>query len=699
MSLYAIPSLLSCILCFGLGLFVISRNPKRLANISFCLSMFAILLQEIGSFSLLTSETFSSVLFWKKFSYIGEALIPGSWFLFSLIFARADYGKDIARWKPVIVVLFLLPIVSLSFINTDLFIKATLQESDIHKVIFSIGKVGKFFSIFLLISLVVILVNFENTLRASSWDKRWKIKFMLLGFGGIAGFLVYTTSQTILFSSINLQLIPVISSIIIIGGLLMLFSVVRHRLLDVDIFVSRYVVYQSVTVVIVGLYLLAVGLLYEGVQYFESRRNPFVSSLLLFITSVVLVVLLLSEGVRRKVKFFINRHFYKHKYEFRDKWMEVTEKIASKADIFDIQYSLIDLISETLGTRQVSVWLYDEKKHGYSMTVAKKIDNSTIIIDQKNNLIQFLKNTKSIFDINGRDSDEERANIYNNNKQFFRNTSASLCVPLLVEKKLVGLMTVGEEITGEQYVHDDFSLLSAVAKQAAIGILNAKLTEEITVSKEMEAFSKLSSFIMHDLKNATSMLSLVAQNAPDNITNPEFQNDLIDTIKKTTSRMKGLITRLSNISKDEKLIKESTNIMKLIGKTLKDLNPNSNQLVTVSILEKKRIPEVMLDQDRVQKVIINIVLNAYESFQGKGEIKINISSDNGFAVISISDNGPGIPEDFLKSSLFKPFKTTKDGGLGIGLFQSKEIIESHGGRIEVESKLDKGTTFKVYVPM
>ena len=104
----------------------------------------------------------------------------------------------------------------------------------------------------------------------------------------------------------------------------------------------------------------------------------------------------------------------------------------------------------------------------------------------------------------------------------------------------------------------------------------------------------------------------------------------------------------------------------------------------------------MVDNERFRNVIINLVLNAYESFHGKGEIKIMLTSEDGNVVISFADNGPGIPEDFLKNSLFKPFKTMKEGGLGIGLFQTKQIVESHGGRIEVESEEGKGTTFKVY---
>ena len=141
--------------------------------------------------------------------------------------------------------------------------------------------------------------------------------------------------------------------------------------------------------------------------------------------------------------------------------MEVTEKIASKTDMQDIQSSLLDLISETLGTREVSLWLYEKKVQGYFMSIAKKIEDSKIIIDQKNSLIEYLSNIESIFDVAAKDVDERHTKIYNENSDLFKRTNASLCVPLIVEKRLIGFMTVGNEITGEEYVTDDYNLLKA----------------------------------------------------------------------------------------------------------------------------------------------------------------------------------------------------------------------------------------------
>ena len=111
------------------------------------------------------------------------------------------------------------------------------------------------------------------------------------------------------------------------------------------------------------------------------------------------------------------------------------------------------------------------------------------------------------------------------------------------------------------------------------------------------------------------------------------------------------------------------------------------------------LPKITLDQEQLLKVITNLVLNAKEAVSQDGQINIETKRSNGWAILSVSDNGCGISPEFLNHSLFRPFQTTKKNGLGIGMFQSKMIVEAHKGRIEVESEPGKGTTFRVYLPL
>jgi len=111
------------------------------------------------------------------------------------------------------------------------------------------------------------------------------------------------------------------------------------------------------------------------------------------------------------------------------------------------------------------------------------------------------------------------------------------------------------------------------------------------------------------------------------------------------------------------------------------------------------LPKILLDQEQMLKVVTNLVLNARDAISTAGEIRIETAQSNGWAILTVSDNGCGMAPEFLSRSLFRPFQTTKKNGLGIGLFQSKMIVEAHKGRVQVESQPGKGTTFRIILPL
>jgi len=280
-------------------------------------------------------------------------------------------------------------------------------------------------------------------------------------------------------------------------------------------------------------------------------------------------------------------------------------------------------------------------------------------------------------------------------ERFLRDTDVRYCVPLIGGGELLGLLALNDRVTKDPLTLEDFELLKTISDQAASALLNIKLSDRLLQAKEMEAFQTLSTFFIHDLKNLASRLSLTLQNLPLHYDNPAFREDLLKVISQSVERIDSMCGRLSPLSRQLELELAETDVDVLIQSTLASLN---GSLRARLVQDLQPLPKIPLDLEEMQKVLINLVLNANDAIRENGEIRVEVRERNGWAILSVSDNGCGMSQEYIANSLFKPFHTTKKQGLGIGLFHSKKIVEAHGGRIEVESQEGRGSTFRVMLP-
>jgi signal transduction histidine kinase len=212
----------------------------------------------------------------------------------------------------------------------------------------------------------------------------------------------------------------------------------------------------------------------------------------------------------------------------------------------------------------------------------------------------------------------------------------------------------------------------------------------------MEAFQLMSAFLVHDLKNTASALSLTLRNLPIHFENPAFREDALRTLAKSVGRVNELIGRLTTLREKLELNPAPADLNQAVATAL-DAAGESPEITVVRRLQP--LPPFSMDRRQVESVIVNLLLNAKEAVGGRGEIRVETSRENGGALLVVSDTGCGMTPEFVADSLFKPFKTTKRNGLGIGMFQVKTIIEAHGGRIAAHSQLGQGTTFRVWFPI
>ncbi len=684
--IFLILSILGAILTLGVGIFVLIQNVRHPANIGFALGMLSLTIIEAGNVIVFISDNLVWALIGKRISLVGEAILAPGWFLFSLTFIRSNYKELLSRWRLAVAGFFMCSAFFLLWINSFSFIDMPFNDIIIT---FPLGSVGKYFYLYLLIGILLCLIQLENTLRFSLGSHRRDSKYVIIGVGSVLAYHIYLASQAILFSFLDISHLPVTSIVILISCIITMFAVVRNKLLDVNIFVSRYIIYNSFTVLFVGAYLLIVGIVAQGIKMTGGTYYTFWSVLFTFTAILCLVVLVLSTNIRRRLQLFVTRHFYRHKYEFRDKWMETIEKIGLNNDLSQIEEYLIDMISETMAVREVFLWIYEPVNREYRLVKSTVSRTSKITFREDNPLIIKVMGHSYPFYIN--DLAQAHAAV--------TKAKTLLCTPLRAgQGDLIGFILQGEDMSGEPYRKDDFDLLMATASHAAERIRNIQLTHELLASKEAEAFHHISSFFIHDLKNFLSTLSLLSKNAEEHIGNPLFQKDALNTLKFIVSKMNGMVSNLTELSKGIHINRVHLNINEIVEETLSAINGNISDKVVKNLED---VPLINADGGQLHKVFLNLLLNAIEaSPSGDSGNKITVSTyvQNEDVILSVADQGCGMSEEFINTSLFKPFRSSKSNGFGIGLFQCKKIIDAHSGSLEVKSEVGKGSEFRVILP-
>jgi putative PEP-CTERM system histidine kinase len=606
--------------------------------------------------------------------------------LFSLTYSRQISAKLLSSsWTFLIVTAVVFPVSVFLYPLRDFFYSPDIWTE---RILF-LGQTGYWFYMGIMTYCVIALVNIEATFLASSSTDRWKMKFEVVGISAILAVLVFYFSQGLLYRTINMNLMPVRSGVLIIAALLVGYSRL-FRGNDARVAVSRYILYRSLTLLMVGLYLLILGLVGEGMRYLGISFSRDLTIFIAFATGMAMMLIFVSEQLRRKAKVYINKHFYAHKHDYRNEWLKFTRRLSSCKTIADVQNVILATYKETFGLEGASLHLFDKDKEKYGLAASQAIPDCSVELKASSGLISYFRRQGRIFN----PLDSEYAPTAEE-ASFVRQTGTGLIVPLIGNGSVEGIVVFGKQLVKEDYIYEDYDLMKAIAKQAALSVVNFSLSEELAETREIAAVARISSFVIHDLKNLVSALCVSLNNAEDYIGEPEFQKDMLETVGNTTRKMKELIQRLKTIPEKQALNTELADLSVLAEEAVREVK---KARTGTRFLYRGASISSMADVEEVRNVVLNLLLNAHDATNGNGTVRVETGCHDDMAYISVADNGCGIKEGFINNHLFKPFRTTKKKGLGIGLYQCKQTAEAHGGRIEVSSEVGKGSVFTVYLP-
>ncbi len=459
---------------------------------------------------------------------------------------------------------------------------------------------------------------------------------------------------------------------------------------------SRSVTFQSLSLMAIGIYLVAMVVVAAALRFLGGDYGDIAQKAFLLLAIVAAVMLVPSARFRSLMRVQINKHFFQHRYDYRTEWMRFTQTMGKpgvESDPFHAR--VIKAIADVTESPGGLLLLPDD--HGglvvESRWNARSISAPASAAELKTYL--YLQETARIIDfdaLRGRESGGPESALMP--RWMMEDPRVWVGVPLIHFERLAGLVLLERPVIDRTLDWEDFDLLRIVGRQVASYLAEAQGQEALSEARRFEEFNRRFAFIIHDIKNLVSQLSLVARNAERHADNPEFRADMIETLQFSVGRMNDLLARLSQHNKGRPEDPHPVAIEDLIERVARSKRPQ-HAIITGA----DATVVAMADPNRVEQILMHLVQNAIDASPSTEPIQIMLRSEAGKAVIEVMDRGSGMSPDFIRNKLFKPFLSTKEGGFGIGVYEARSLAQAMGGRLDVESREGEGSLFRLVLPL
>ena len=394
---------------------------------------------------------------------------------------------------------------------------------------------------------------------------------------------------------------------------------------------------------------------------------------------------------RTWLKVWVNKHFFRHRFDYRTEWMRVSQAlsgIVGEHNPEDIALDELIRATNSQGGR-----LFVPNNDGFRTVSFTGAGADSMHIPSDHPMIQRMSQQGWIYAVQA--DKNSAAGQYNDDLQdwFKADDAYWLILPIRSPSQLLGFAALTYNGPVPAFDYESLDMARLCSHQVAGYLQLHQMERESKEQARFAVFTQLSSFLMHDLNNVLNQLSLILHNAPKHKNNPDFVDDMIKTIENSVQRMENLASRLNTTEHDDQ---QSVALSTVLDNTLR-LYSNTGRPPEVSL--SANLPSLACDPDKLAMAIGHILKNAQDA-SGNQSVELTATHDDQMAEIKIQDKGPGMTEDFIQNRLFKPFESTKaSGGMGIGVYLTKRYIEQLGGRIRVDSEPGNGTLFSLQLPL
>lgn len=706
-------TLITFFLMTFLGLMVFLRNTKSWTGRFFFILTIAIDIYLLTNFISLNPPDLDpqTQLFWIRVVMSGGSFLGPSLFLLAY-----NFPKEKLLLRPYKIVLLLILACASAFLSLTPFGVFTGINYPGGKPAPIPGPAMPVFVLdfggLFLVSFILLLFKY----RKAKGVERLQLSYFLVGVLGTFTLMLFsTTFSVVVLKTSDLVFLGPVSSLILIVSVA--YSIARHRLLNIHLLIARSVVYALLVLLTISIY--AVVILWMGNSFLGIETIP--AQNIMYI-SLILFSALTFQPLKEFLKRITSRFLYKSEYNPAHLLFELNNIMAKTIDIeVLVNKALLELL-DGMHLTHGAIYIFHNKESIYKKKLIGFEDKEQYDL---HTLLYLAEGRKTLIL-----DEEENAEV----KSVLERHNIAICLPI-VDEVLHGVILLGGKKNGEIFTEEDIQFLETFRPVFAVAVENSKSYEEIknfneTLKQKVEQETRSLRSANDHLKELDKLKDDFVAIASHELRTPMtvirgnlwmILNDTKKLDKKAEERLKvslessehliALVNDILDVSSIEgnriKLTPAAFDLKALIKEVTDEVAPVAKQkkIEIEAKLEGGKI-EVFADADRIRQVLMNLIGNALKFVGEDGKVVITGAKDGKFAQVSILDTGPGIKKEDLER-LFTKFgkletafsKVSNTKGAGLGLYISKNLVELSGGKISVDSKVGKGTTFSFTLPI
>jgi putative PEP-CTERM system histidine kinase len=526
----------------------------------------------------------------------------------------------------------------------------------------------------------------ENLYFNTPVESRWHINLLCVALGGIFIYDLVYYADGLLYHRLSPIMAEARMPVAILAAPLLAVSIRRNRRWKIDLRLSHDVAFHSLTLIGSGIFLLAIGLISSVFRGGDSEWGRVAQTTLIFSAILVISIVMTSGSTRSRIRNLIADNFFRNRYDYRKEWMRCIDALTAPDAFVALQKRAIRAAAHVVDSPAGMLFVRAPEDVAFQWAGSWNMAPSQEPISPGHPLVAAFKGGEWIVRLDDLASPE---------CEFTAGLRAWIALPLSHFGALIGFIVLAQPRVPFQLDREAFDLLRVIGREIGSRLAEQRAVQVLAQTQQLREYSQRFAFVIHDIKNVSGQLSMLLANAEAYAADPAFQRDMLTTVRASVGKIDRLLSRLQARQQERThgVIAPVDRLRPLIAAC------QATRQRQIRLHDYSDSVGAAIDPDAFEAIVTHVLNNAAEASPPGTAVSIELRVETPGLIIEIVDQGQGMSAEFVRDELFRPLRTTKGGGHGIGAFQSRELARDAGGDLLVLSRPGSGTSVQIVLPL